>query len=473
VLKNFSFIFFFLCAFSGLAQNAQLIIKLEQIPNGVNSDYLIISSYYSEQYHVVYRQEIKNDSIQTFDITLTEPIKSGLFQIYIEDNSEKETNKAEVILNPSEKPVFDAFYFQLKNGSLSVSNSIENQAYTDLLALKEYYEPQILELSEKREFISVYDASFKQKSLEIELNTELLQSKFDQELLALEKFYPGTYTTRVMLPLTLIPVRSSSLEWSSNYDSYLSFLHRNYFYFVDFNNPEILSHYAFADKLFYYFNDYTEKNAVGAEKGIDIIMGNRKDNNEVNSFLYNYLLRTFLKLDSESLTKYLVDNYSSSCSLDLPFEELKKLQTIQALSVGGIAPEISLPDQNSKYNSLREYCSKNEYTILFVWLSWCSRCQKEIPELSSIYLKYKSKGLGVYTVSLDEKKSEWESKLISVNRNWINVSELVSIPNSSVVKSYNITTTPVIYVLDKSGKVMSKNLYGDQLDQFLKKTFED
>lgn len=464
---KFYFLLFLLGVNHAFGQTQHLELKLEKIPPGINSDFLVISSYYGDQFSIVHRVEIPNDTTATLEISFPSSNKTGLYEFYIEDKSEKETNKAEIILNPSEKPLIDAHYYQLKNGSFSVSASIENQAYNDLLALKEYYEPQLLILREKRNLLSEFDASYKKQCTQIELETELLQSKFDQELISIKELYPATFTTRVMLPLSIIPVRSSNIEWASKYDSYLSFLHENYFYFVDFDNPEILRHYAFADKLFYYFNDFTQKSALGAERGIDIIMKCRKENQEVNSFLYNYLLRNFLKIDSEPLTKYLVDNYSSTCSLELPFEELKKLQTMQALSVGGLAPEISLPDYNTKYQSLRAFCSKNEYTILFFWLSWCSRCEKELPILNEIAQKHKSLGLGVFTVSLDEEKLKWQEKLTTLNKNWINVAELVPIPNSSIIKNYNISTTPAIYVLDKSGKVVAKGIYGSDLDKFL------
>lgn len=465
--KLIVFLFFLLGISQVTGQTQRIQIRLDKVPPGINTDFLVIGSYYGDQFSVVHREEITNDSTIILDINFSTQSRAGLFEFYIEDKAEKETNRAEIILSITESPKIEAHYYQLKNGSFSVGESVENQAYNDLLALKEYYEPQLLLQREKRNFLSEFDPEFKKKSTQIELETELIQSKFDQELISVKELYPNTFTSRVLLPLSMIPVRSSDVEWAKNYDSYLSFLHQNYFYFVDFNNSEILRHYAFADKLFYFFNDFTEKSAQGAEKGIDLLMNYRKENQEVNSFLFNHLLLNFLKLDSEPLTKYLMDNYSSSCSLELPFEEFKKLKTMQALSIGGMAPEISLPDLNSKYQSLRAFCGKNDYTILFFWLSWCSRCEKEMPVLNEIYQKYKSLDLGVFTVSLDEEKVKWQEKLLTMNKNWVNVAELVPIPNSSVIKNYNISTTPIIYVLDSSGKVLTKGLYGSDLDKFL------
>lgn len=442
-------------------------VKLNKVPKNINNDFIVIKEFFGENFTMIHRQEIPNDTTVNMQIEFSKPSKTGLYQIFIEDPSEQETNSSEFILNPSEKPTVEANYFQLKNGSLSVLGSVENQAYNDLMALKEYYGPQLADLRKKRVLLSHFDPNFKQTCTTLELEMEILQAKYDQELLSIKNLYPETFATRILLPLSLIPVRSSNPQWAKDFDSYLSFLHKNYFHFVDFENPEILRHYAFCDNLFFYLNEYSVKNEIGAKKGIDVLMSNLKENQEVNSFIFNYLLSTFLKLENEPLTMYLLENHGSTCSLNLTFEELKKLNTLQALNIGGTIPEISLPDQNNKYQSLRAYSAKNEYTVLFFWLSWCSRCQKEMPEISRLSQKFKSQKIGVFTVSLDEKKEDWIAKVSLADKSWINVAELVPINSSSIVKAFQISTTPGIYVIDKNGTVVAKNLYGKDLESFL------
>lgn len=199
--------------------------------------------------------------------------------------------------------------------------------------------------------------------------------------------YPNTYTTECIVPLTLIPVRSVKTTWADNYDSYISFLNKYYFYHVNFDNDKNLYHYAFHDKIFYYLNQYTDKSNKGTIGGINVIMSNLKNNEEINNFVYNTLLKSFIKLNSESLTKYLVDNFNKNCSLNLSFEELKKLNTINTLSIGNITPEISLADTKGSFQSLRTYAQKNKFTVLFFWISWCATCKAETPRLVELYKK--------------------------------------------------------------------------------------
>lgn len=428
---------------------------------------IILGRYYGESFQVIANQTLANDSVATVDFTIPSTSSTGLYHIFIADPSAQVVNKAEFIWNPTENLQMDAQFYQLKDGSVGIESSAENDAYSRLVAIKGEYDLLLDELFQKRFSLSLFDSLYKQKSFDIELQTERIQLNYANVLTKLAELFPTTYTAKTLIPLVLIPVRSVKDEWVNSYDSYIGFLSDNYFYHADLSSSAVLNHYFFIDKIFFYLSNYNERSTGGSEHGIDVIMAKLIDNQEVSNLVYNSLLKTFINLDNEYLTNYVVKKHSSDCALDLPFEELKKLQAIQSLSIGGIAPEISLPDKLGKYHSLREYCRKNKLTVVFVWLSWCERCQKELPLVDEIYSKYKSKGLGVFTISLDEKKENWLVAHKELNKNWINVAEIVPITKSSIIANYNISTTPAIYVLDTNGSVLSKGMYNGELEKFI------
>ncbi|HLP64880.1 TlpA disulfide reductase family protein [Flavobacterium sp.] len=450
---------------------SKLQFTLHSIPNkgvAASKNYeLVLGRYYDGEFHHFAHQSIVKDTVAVFTFEIPNSSATGLYTIFIGDNSEKEINKAEFIWNPSENLKMDAHFYQLKNGELSIEKSRENEVYTKFNLLRNEFENTLEKLVKKRLSNSLFDPNSKQKAIEIEHETENIQYNYNNKLAKLGELYPNTYVTQTLIPLALIPVRSVKEEWAQQYDSYFSFLHQNFFMHCNTKDNSNLYHYAFQDKIFYYLSTFCDKNEEGTKKGVDIIMQTLKSNSELSSFTYNLLLKTFIKLESEPLSKYLMEKYGNECALNLPFEELKKLQTLQALSVGGLAPEISLPDKEGKYHSLREYTAKNKVTLVVVWLSWCARCQSEIPKLNELYNQYKSAGLGIYAVSLDEKKEDWE-KVTTLNKNWKNVCEMVPIKKSTVVANYNVTTTPALYVLDSNGKILSKNSFGSSLQTLLK-----
>ncbi|MCS7074146.1 MAG: TlpA family protein disulfide reductase [Bacteroidia bacterium] len=410
---------------------------------------------------------LKGDSIETIIIPMPKNVTTGLFCIYLSEKTDKAINKAEFIWNPKEDAIYETYFYALKNGEVSIQNSTENEAYSQLLKIKKEFEPMLETAYKARMAANVFQPDFKRKITAMELETEKIQLLFNNNLAKLAESFPNTYTGKVLVPLNLIPLRSAKEEWANQYDSYLSFLHKNYFLHIDFNNEAMLNHYALSDKLFSYLNRYIATHTDGIKAGLDVIFSQLKENETVNSFVFNTLLKSFIQTNKESIIKYLMDNHKAGCALNLPIEELKKLETIQALSIGGLIPEISLPDSAGKYQSLRTITQKNKYTILYIWISWCNRCQKETPKLVELYKKYKSKGLGIFAVSLDEKKDDWISAVQKYNTTWINVAELVPIKQSQIIKNYQLATTPALFILNSKGEIVAKNIFGERLDSEL------
>ena len=52
---------------------------------------------------------------------------------------------------------------------------------------------------------------------------------------------------------------------------------------------------------------------------------------------------------------------------------------------------------------MSDFVSKNKYTLIDFWASWCGPCRKEMPNVVEAYKAFKDKGFGIVGVSLDEK----------------------------------------------------------------------
>lgn len=109
-----------------------------------------------------------------------------------------------------------------------------------------------------------------------------------------------------------------------------------------------------------------------------------------------------------------------------------------------------------------------KYTILAFWESDCGHCKIVIPELYEIYQKLKSKGVQVMAVHMlggVEGKKKWI--------NFINEHELYDWLNVwnpydyTYKKLYDISSTPVVFILDKDKKIIGKRLEPKQIEEFL------
>lgn len=142
------------------------------------------------------------------------------------------------------------------------------------------------------------------------------------------------------------------------------------------------------------------------------------------------------------------------------------IQEKRVLALGMPAPEITMNDKNEKSLSLSSF--KGKILLVDFWASWCKPCRDENPFLVSLYHKYKSKGLDVFSVSLDQDKEAWLSAIEKDKLVWKNhVSDLKQW-ESPVVKLYGITGIPFTVILDRQGKIAGKNLRGNALEEKIK-----
>jgi peroxiredoxin len=84
------------------------------------------------------------------------------------------------------------------------------------------------------------------------------------------------------------------------------------------------------------------------------------------------------------------------------------------------------------------------------------------------YYRYESLGFTVFSVSLDQNKDKWLAAIKKDGLKWENhVSDLKGW-QSDAAALYKVTGIPATFLLDKTGKIVAKNLRGNALDAKLK-----
>lgn len=133
----------------------------------------------------------------------------------------------------------------------------------------------------------------------------------------------------------------------------------------------------------------------------------------------------------------------------------------QMLRIGDEVPEIALP--NPAGDTLYLSALRGKYVLIDFWGSWCRPCRLEHPNLRKAYWRYRKRGFDVFQVALEHTAEDWKNTLREDKLYWKNQVSELRYMDSEVARMYKIKSVPANFLIDKEGKILAKNIYGDEL----------
>lgn len=186
------------------------------------------------------------------------------------------------------------------------------------------------------------------------------------------------------------------------------------------------------------------------------------------SYVSPYLLsRVYYDMDADVLESYLsgfdpaLDSIANVVTMK---ERVAKLKTV---AIGQIAPDFTMNDQNGNPVKLSDIYSKNEYTLIDFWASWCGPCRRENPNVVATFNDFKEKGFSVLGVSLDADKGKWAKAISDDQLTWPHISDLKGWKNQAAAL-YSVNSIPANLLVDKTGKIIGRNLREEKLGETMK-----
>ena len=93
------------------------------------------------------------------------------------------------------------------------------------------------------------------------------------------------------------------------------------------------------------------------------------------------------------------------------------------------------------------------------------------PNVVKIYNEFHAKGLNIISVSLDKDATKWKEAIAKDKLTWTQISNL-KYWEDPIALTYNVKSIPATFLLDENGRVVAKDLRGEELAAKIKALLE-
>lgn len=363
-------------------------------------------------------------------------------------------------------------------GTVKSKNSVENQIWFDYLKFISEKEQQIMPLRKKREDLTKDSKEYEEVTKQMEAFSDEIMNYRNNVI----KNSPTSFTASILGLMKEVEF-PKDLDTAAQYWYYRT----HFFDHINLNDGRLVRTPVFEQKFKLYKDRILPQIPDTMAVELDRIIAKTKSPEVFKFMVHN------TTVDAERSTVMCMDklfyhmvityyaknkcNWVGASTLEKMIDKADKMKNALC-GVKGV--NLILPDTNMVWHSLYDN-QPNDFTILYFWDATCGQCKKTTPVLKDLYEKFlKPNNIGVYAVEGELTDDNWKSYLREHKLPWVNVSTNEEINKNAVnyiqhttVASlnyrltYDITSFPVIFVLDKDKNIIAKKINVEQLEEFL------
>ena len=372
----------------------------------------------------------------SFEMVLDSTVSQGMYRMVY--GVPQEENNFDFIYNAKEDIVFD---FNSETG-IEFKNSVENQLITS-------YTNSMGMVSQS---IGMY---FRQQLQD----TTALETIFKTQLETQNQFEK---TAKGTIALNFIKANKPYIPGEyEDIKTYINNLRIHYFDNVDFNSEILQSSNFLVERVLNFVfgmaNSGYEEDEIYI-KNIDEVAAILKPVNPTTKlYLFEVLWQQMVDANVETVASYIVDKYLMKGAKALKQKELIiELESYKRIALGSIAPDFAFEVEEKDaitQTELHKLDQAEQYVIVF-WSSTCGHCLKELPQLHEMMQVYTKDQIQVIAIGLEEEQMRWKSETY----NYPLFTHVLGLGkwDNKIGNSYNVTSTPAYFVLDKDKKILAK-----------------
>ena len=426
---------------------------------GVKNSEVYLAHYFGSTQQVV-KDTAMADSNGNFTFSGKTELPKGLYMITFDQSKYLDFIIGSTIFS------FETDTLDLIN-KMKINGSDENQAFYS-------FQKEMVSLYEKLRSVPANDPRFAalRKSILDFQQTWMLKNKnlFAAKLIKA--------TLEPDIPAYSKPVKNSK-DSADLFQFQYRYYKKHFFDNLDFNDEKFIRTPFLQKKLEKFFADLVVQESDSITKDADIILAKIK-NEDVRKYVIYKISSTYENhnvIGTDAAFVHMSEKYYINepklWDTSTVRRIKERIKVIKPLLIGKKIPEMYLTDPSGKLLTLST--APGNYTILFIYDPECSHCKEETPKLVALNDYLKSKSAIVFAVSILREKEQWKKFIAEFKiQNWFNGVDVHV--NSKTGKeeyytdfknTFDIYSTPVVYILDKNKKIIGKRIPIENIKDFI------
>jgi thiol-disulfide isomerase/thioredoxin len=463
----------------------QITVEIEDF----EEDTLLLGYYLMDKQYI--QDTVPRQQNGNFVFQGEEEIPAGVYIVVLPP----ENNFFQILINPGEQ------HFSIRTnskdlvGSFRVKGSPDNERFYQYLQFLNDMRPEAEALQKQIEAARKAgdDISGLQKKL------DAVNVKVDDYRNKLVEDHPESLSAAVVR--STFEIDMPEFEGSEKEVQVKRYRHykSHYFDFINLADPRLLRSPILYNRVNYYVEKLTPQHPDSISLSIDFLLEQMKPSEETFKYYLVNFLNKFAKskiVGMDAVYVHLVENYYAKDLAPWTEEEqLKKIidnaKKLKPILIGKVAPDLDMKlldldgtieaeDEENEYRRFRTkevvplHSVQSPFTVLIFWAPDCGHCKKSMPKLLEFYEAYKNKGVAIYAVCAKTYKDMPSCarfiKEKQLDKWYYNVVD--PFLQTKYKTTYDIVTTPQVFILDENKEILSKRIGVEQLSEVMDKLIE-
>lgn len=130
-----------------------------------------------------------------------------------------------------------------------------------------------------------------------------------------------------------------------------------------------------------------------------------------------------------------------------------------------VFPDATLKTMEGKSVKIKDEISKNDFTLISFWATWCAPCKRELDALAEVYPTWqKEYNFNVIAITVDDARGFAKVPALVKSKSWEYL--ILSDGNQALQQSLNFTSIPQTFLVDREGNIVYSHTGYSPGDEF-------